>query len=169
MSVNRWGDIFNARDPDNLGADGSPMTFVQSGHLDVPGWEARYIGKGIWDLIPQASSYYKMEMTAAAVTLDCRIPIGHRLVRFEWKHTSALYADSVDATAAILSRIDYVMPLGAAVILWRLYYEAASTSSSTVVPFGEGYEYLAATYRLSFNTTNTDLIFPRLWIQEIKP
>jgi len=140
-----------------------------AGRMDVEGWEARYVGKGVWDLIPGTPSDRCMTMIGSAVTLDARVPIDHRLIKFEWKHTDSAYADSVVATAATLSRRDYDPNYAGAGLYWVIYNEAASTSATTVVPFGEGYEYLSAIYRLTFNTTNGHFIFPRIWIQEIKP
>jgi hypothetical protein len=128
----------------------------------VNDWEGKLIGKGIWQYEPLPNTAPYLTMTGSAVTLDAYIPTGHRLVRFEWKHTTSAGVDGLDATAVILSRIDKTL-------LWRIYAEAASTSSTTVVPFGEGYEYHNCRYRVSFNTSNTDLVYPKLWVQEVKP
>ncbi len=136
--------------------------------LDVSGWEATYIGKGVWRLLPGTAADRCMTMTGAAVTLRAPIPINHRLVKFEWKHTDDAYADSAAATEAIMSRLDYEPQYVGTALKWRLYYEAASTSSTTVVPFGEGYEYVSCIYEVSFNTTNGHFVWPEFWIQEIK-
>ena len=136
--------------------------------MDVQGWEATYIGKGVWRIIPGTAADRCMTMTGAAVTLLAPIPINHRLIRFEWKHTDDAYANSAVATEAIMSRLDYEPNSVGAALEWRLYYEAASTSSTTVVPFGEGYEYVSCQYKVSFNTTNGHFIWPEFWIQEIK-
>ena len=140
-----------------------------SGRVDISGWAADYVGKGIWQIIP---SYGNPEdnciiMTGNAVTMLAHIPINHRLVRIEWKHTDSSYADNATATAASFSRHDY-RP-GYANLWWIMYQEAASTSATTIVPFGEGYEYLSCDYLFSFLTTNGHFIFPKLWIQEVKP
>ena len=125
------------------------------------------MGKGIWQLIPYATPADNcIIMTGSAVTKLIPIPINHRLIRLEWKHTTGAYADDATATAVIFARHD--MEPTYANLWWILYQEAASTSSTTVVPWGEGYEYLACQYRLSFNTTNGHFIFPKLWIQEVK-
>lgn len=129
--------------------------------LAVLGWEARPIGMGIWGLIPSPIRY--MTMTGSAVTLNAAVPIAHRLVRFEWKHTNSSQADAAGATAAILGTMDSATNLQTII-----YAEAASTSANTVVPFGEGYEDYFTTYVLSFNTSNTDLIYPMLVIQELR-
>ena len=140
------------------------------GRLDVTGWEAKYIGKGLWNLLPGTNADRCMVMTGQAVTRDAHIPIPHRFVRFEWKHTDSSYADSVVATAAYLYRVDnepsYVTSTTG--LQWTMYGEAASTASTTIVPFGESYEYLDCIYRLSFSTTEGHFIFPKLWIQEIR-
>lgn len=166
----RESNIFEGPDngaPDAAGVDGSPQTYPQSGHMDVPGWRVKYVGKGIWELRPDTANHPdKLAMTGAAVTIDAYIPISHRLIRLEWKHLDENLVDGTDATAAVFNRDDYEPLAG---ILWRLYYEAASASSTTVVPFGEGYEYYRCRYQLSFNTTAGDWIIPILWLQEIKP
>ena len=140
-----------------------------SGRMDVERWEATYVGKGVWTLIPGTPDDRCMIMTGNAVTLDAMIPINHRLIKLEWKHTDGSYVDSVVATAASLSRVDQEPTYAGAGLYWVLYAEAASTAATTVVPFGEGYEYLNCRYRLTFTTTNEHFIFPRLWLQEIKP
>jgi len=138
-----------------------------AGRLDIEGWEAIYVGKGIWQILPGTPADRCITMTGGVVTKLCHIPVNHRLVRFEWKHTDGAYADNATATAAIFSRHDYEP--GYANLWLVLYQEAASTSSSTVVPWGEGYEYLSCDYEFSFNTTAGHFIFPKLWIQEVKP
>ena len=167
MAVNRFGDILTG-DPDSVGRDGLPgAPFVQSGNMDVPGWRKRYVARGIWELRPDTADHPdKLPMTGAAVTLDAHIPVNHRLIRFEWKHLDENLVDGTDATAAMLNRDDYE-PLSG--VLWRIYYEAASISSTTVVPFGESYEYYRCRYQVSFNTTNGDWIVPILYVQELKP
>jgi hypothetical protein len=167
LSSNFYGDRVPRNNTDADLADGAGEVFVgsrMSGAVD--GWSTRYIAKGIWELRPVGAYPGKLLMTAGAVTSTAKIPFAHRLVKMEWKHLDENLVDGTDATAAILSRDDYI-PLGN--VLWRLYYEAASVSSTTVVPFGEAYEYYGCSYVLSFNTTNGDWVIPVLWVQELKP
>lgn len=137
--------------------------------VDVQGWTARYVGKGIWDLIPGTPDDRCLVMTGNAVTLNAQIPVNHRLVRFEWKHTDGGYVDSSDACGAILYRIDYEPTYAGAGLFWRMYGEVSTTESTTIVPFGEGFEYMSCIYQVSFQTTQGHFIFPRLWIQEVRP
>jgi hypothetical protein len=165
VKINQWGDLIG--EADGAHRDGAvEAPYVTAGHMDVPDWKSRYIGKGIWELRPLGTYPGKLAQTGADMSVDARVPANHRLVRFEWKHLTSLLVDGTDATEALLLRDDYE-PLGA--ILWRLYFEAASISSTTIVPFGEGYEYMACTYRLTFHTTQGDWIVPILYVQELKP
>ena len=138
--------------------------------MDVPNWMVTYIGKGIWELRPAVDATYhnKLPMTGNAVTLGAYVPVNHRLIKFEWKHLDENLVDGTDACAAMLNRDDYI-PSPPSGVLWRLYYEAASTASTTIVPFGEAYEYKRCRYQISFNTTNGDWIVPILYLQELKP
>ena len=136
--------------------------------VDIIGWYANYVGKGMYQVVPNGPGADRcMTMTGNAVTLLAHIPINHRLVRFEWKHTDGSYVDSAVATAVTFQRHDYE-PVYAN-LWWTLYSETASTAATTVVPYGEGYEYVSTDYLLTFTTTNGHFIFPKLWIQEVKP
>ena len=148
--------------------DGGGEVFVATRFAgSVDGWSTRYLAKGIVELRPNVpANPGKLAMTGNAVTSTARIAFPHRLVKLEWKHLDENLVDGTDACAAIMSRDDF-MPLPN--VLWRLYYEAASTASTTIVPFGESYEYYRCDYILSFNTTNGDWIAPILYLQELKP
>ena len=140
------------------GADGS-----QPG-LQSPiqgGLEFRYVGKGIYEVYPYPTR--SMTMTGSAVTLDFDIQFNHRLVKVQWSHAVAAGTDGADATAAYLYQYD---PVSGRKV--PLYAETASTSSHTVAAFGEEYEYVAKRYQWSFNTTNTDLVYPKMWVQELR-
>ena len=157
--------------PQGWGDRGYHKTESQPGFastMDIQGWEATYIGKGIWRILPGTAASRSMAMTGSAVTLLAPIPINHRLVRFEWKHTDSAYAENTAATAASMKRLDYEPGYVGAALKWTLYSEAASTAATTVVPFGEGYEYVSCMYEVSFNTTNGHFIWPEFWLQEIK-
>jgi hypothetical protein len=125
------------------------------------GGEFIYVGKGIYQVFLQPTRY--IAMTGSPVTQDLEIPFNHRLVKVCWKHTDANNADNGAATAAILYE---VCPISG--LLFQLYAEAATTSSSTLVPFGEAYEYPSRTYRYSFNTTNNHRIYSSLFVQELR-
>ncbi len=165
--ADRYGDVIPGSADGSL-RDGAGEAYVAAGHMDVDGWDERYIGKGIWELRPHIDDTYhnKIPMTGAAVEVTAHIPINFRLVRFEWKHLTAALVDGTDATEAMLIRDDNI-PIPN--LRWRLYYEAASVSSTTIVAFGEGYEYYRADFILRFNTTTTDWIAPILVLQELKP
>ena len=125
------------------------------------GGNFRYIGKGIYEVFMHPTTY--IAQTGSAVTYDLEVGFNHRLIKFQWKHTDNVNADNAAAAAIILYSKCPVTSL-----LSTLYSEAASTSSTTIVPFGEGYEYLARTYRISTNTTNTHRVYPVLWVQEMR-
>jgi hypothetical protein len=131
----------------------------------ISGWRGKSFGKGLWQLVPQPTT--QMEMTGSAVTLDAFIPIPHRLCKFEWKHTDSSDVDNTAAVAIILSRLDQTAAsvLGSP-LLTQIYAEAANTSASTVIYYGEGFEYATCTYRISGNTTNGHHIYPIITIQE---
>jgi hypothetical protein len=165
---NFYGDVLPGTAPRVMN-DGQAEVFVASrikGGID--GWETRYVAKGIWELRPNIDATYhnKIPMTGNAVETICRIPTAFRLIRLEWKHLSDTLVDDTTATAAIMYRDDN-KPISN--LRWRLYYEAASASSTTLELFGEGYEYGPADLILSFNTTNGHWIAPIIYIQELKP
>lgn len=117
-----------------------------------------YIGNGE-HLITLKNKY--VEMTGANVVVDFAILEGHILRRLELKHTDNVKAESADSLLITFQRRLELLDS----LLHDLFEETACVRSDKRVIFGSEYAFPSQYYRLTFNTTNTDRIYPELYIK----
>lgn len=129
------------------------------------GWIFKRIGKNIYKIYRELSPY-SITMTGANVTTKIPIPFPHRILRMHLYHTNSTYVASTDALAAILRRA--AGSLTPERVEEDLFNETAIVASKITEKYGEGFEYEAGVYDLILNTTNTDLIFPILYVQKLE-
>jgi len=100
-----------------------------------------------------------MLMTGSAVNFDFRIPRAHRLLRIAFKHTASTKADSTDSLSLTVKRL---MESG----LWKKIFEDTAILVADIdALFGEKYESRPQSYRITANTTNTDLLYVEVFVQ----
>ena len=122
----------------------------------VGSFEVKSIGGNYYEFTPAS-----VTMTGSAVLTYLELPIRHRLLRFELKHTDSSDVDSVDAldyslARRITSNLFLVMASGRAI-----------TDSDIIETFGDDYPAGSTYYRTSLDTTNTDLIYPLFIIERL--
>ncbi len=116
-----------------------------------------YIGNGE-HLITMKNKF--IPMTGANVVIEFGILEGHILRRLELKHTDSAKAESIDSlTITFQRRLEMLDSL-----LHDLFEETTTKSDKRVI-FGSEYTYPSQFYRLTLNTTNTDRIYPEVYIE----
>lgn len=123
-------------------------------------WDQEFIGKRQYVLRLKAKT---ITMTGSAVTRALTILEWHRIIKIEVKHTDSAKDDSTDALTWYLERKFFDCSSGIALASYT-----SSTISDFIEAFGEKFEYPRAEYELSFNTTNTDLIYLEVYIQKTR-
>jgi hypothetical protein len=140
----------------------TPQNYVEG---EIEGWVFQHVAKNIYKIYP-ARSPHSITMTGADVTTALRIPFPHRLIRLHWRHTDSAYAASTDALAIILRRPEGSMTPEH--FEEDVFNETNIVKSKGTEKYGEGFEYEAGVYSVILNTTNTDLIFPILYVQKLE-
>lgn len=119
-------------------------------------FEAINIGQLIHKLTLRGTKY----ITGATQTIRLDLPVAHRLMRLELKHTDNTDADSTDAFEYRWRR------KGINDLYTTLRGDPAASANSVIEHFGVGYESEGREYILYLNpTTATDRIYPTLYIQ----
>jgi len=118
--------------------------------------DVTYIGNAE-HLITLKNKY--IEMTGVNVIVELTVLKGHILKRLELKHTDSSKVESIDSLLITFQRRLEMLDS----LLHDLFEETACVKSDKRVIFG--YEYPSQTYRLTFNTTITDRIYPELYIE----
>ena len=95
--------------------------------------------------------------TGSDVTTLFQIPFMHVLEKLEIKHVDSVYADSVDAlTYSLFHRM---------LNLWLLLYSINDTFASDIIDEYVGYYHERGQYKLSSNSTNTNIILISVYIR----
>lgn len=109
-----------------------------------------------------------IEMTGVAVLTTLGILKSHILKKVVLKHTDNVKADSADNLKVTVQR-----GMGLLEALWiDLYEDTVGTTASDIALIFEkydNYEFPTQYYRLSLNTTNTDRVYPEIYIQLARP
>ena len=122
-------------------------------------WNITYIGNGEY-LITLKNKY--IPMTGVNVITEFAILEPHKLKKLELKHTNSAKAESSDNLKITFQRRMGLLDA----LLHDLYEDAVGTTASDKrFLFGDNYEYPSQYYRLTLNTTNTDRIYPELYIE----
>lgn len=115
---------------------------------------------GDFKVSPLGGNLYALEpttgyilQTGAAVTVYLELPVKHRLVRVDIKHTDSADADSTDALAYSISK----RHTGNIYIV--LAADAACVVSDVIESFGEDFPMGNTNYLIVTTTTNTDRLY----------
>lgn len=121
-------------------------------------WNVTPIGNGDY-LLTLKDKYIEMDTTDIITNLT--ILEGHILKKLELKHTTS--NPKVESTDSLLITFQRILEELDA-LPHDLFEETACVKSDKRVVFNEGYEYPSQTYRLTLNTTNTDRVYPELYV-----
>lgn len=137
---------------------GSNPPFSKKPFPEIEGWTVRYVGKGIYQLLPDTAGH-AITMTGSAVETKCQIAISIRFIRFE------IYHNATNSWALIL----YGQAPGNPAKSKKFYDESALTTIQRIIrKFGEGYEYPGGIlFTFSNNSTSADKVYPELYVQRI--
>jgi len=125
------------------------------------GWTYEHIGKNIWKIYPDVDPH-SVTMTGSDVTKELYIGFTHRLLRIHFYHTDSSYAASTDELfVRIERRAGTLYPLR---FEEYLYDKSLIINSRISLLFTE-LDYEASVWKFTFNSTNTDLIFPVVYIE----
>ena len=117
-----------------------------------------YIGNGE-HLITLKNKY--MEMSGADCVCEVTVLEGHILRKVELKHTTS--DPTVESTDSLLIRFQRILEMLDS-LPHDLFEETACVKSDKRIIFGKEYAYPTQTYRFTLNTTNTDRIYPEMYI-----
>jgi len=137
-----------------------PDVQIEEGILpsSIGDFDAIYLGSGTYFLSLKGTKY----LTGASVTEYLALPIPHRLLKIELKHTDNADADSTDSWTYQIRRTG----------IQNLYNTLRSGSSVTVSDifetFDDSFVSGPTVYRLyCTQTTATDRIYPSFYIQAL--
>lgn len=125
------------------------------------GWTFEHIGQNIWKIY-LAVSPNGITMTGADITRELFVGFTHRLLRLHFYHTDSAYAAAtgdlsvnIERSAGTLNPIRFEEYL----------YSKVGIINSRISLIFSGMDYEASLWKFTFNSTNTDLIFPLIYIQ----
>ena len=122
-------------------------------------WNITYIGNGE-HLLTLKNEY--IEMKGSDVITEFGILEPHILKKIELKHTDNAKAESTNKLKITIQRRMELLDS----LLMDLYEDLKGTVKSDIrLIFEHNYEYPSQYYRLTLNTTNTDRIYPELYIE----
>jgi hypothetical protein len=142
------------------------LSYEKEHDLEINGWTFKRIGKNIFQVYPTPSPH-SITMTGADVTTSLTVPFPHRWIRLTFLHTDNAYTPQTISELAITFQRSQgqATPDKFAEVL---YHDEYLIDPYITARGGETHEYESSVYKLILNSTNTHLIFPNFYLQQLE-
>ena len=138
-----------------------------STHFVEGDWTFQRFARNLYKVFPHDGLSNRIVMTGADKTTEIFIPFPFRWLRVHIYHTDNADSASSDALNLMIKRL--ATKTGhPSTFSEILFATTGETDSWLTVPFGIGFEYEAGIWQLTLNSTNTDRVYPVLYLQKME-